>query len=142
MDTPTITPELALAMYRPLVETSAQAAPILLVGCDLVGPPLLVQIEGAPGYSFQESLRIFVASMVTALGRPAQWALLSNEGWAHDGQGGPQVEVAVFCFLSEESRWSTTVPFTRTLEGVTWGEIEPIVNPEGGIPDALDGLFQ
>src|SRR5262245_34109638 len=135
------TPQNALRMYRRLVQETEQALPVLLLGYPTRAEAYAVLME--EGQSLGDAVIAAASLALTMNDAPPIWALLSNEAWIQQRSeapapgdlrprdlaalGDPDVsEAAVFMFVARGTEWVYDIPFTRTEQGVQWGDLKQL----------------
>lgn len=121
----TMTPETVLEGYRPLVEGSDQAIPILMIEFE-DGEVLLATMEVCEEMSLADGIRMVLRSEK----RSPVAVQVCGESWlrivAKGGEEEP-VQESVFMFRAERggAAWMATARFVRTSEGVRWVDLAP-----------------
>lgn len=152
---PMPTPEKALEMYVPLVESGEQALPMVLYGAESGPIVLALAVDGHASGALESVLRM----AVERFGAPT-WIVFSGEAYGLDVErlsGVPEHErikahpdnysLVTISGYSRDEAWHLTRRFERVSDFTLWGakSLSDGLNFDGIIPDvmrrAVEGLL-
>lgn len=148
------TPHEALDLYRPQVENSEQAVPVLLfVSAE---HKVLAPVEVPRSRNAADVMPLYLSVLIQQFGRP-RWLVFSFEAWKtsvpqnelqeryrrnwlsdrHDAGDSSVVETVGIIGVDRDTQWWLDAPFRRTSDGVQWSEPEVSEEVEGDLVPIL-----